>query len=168
METKEIKIECPEGYEVDKEKSTFEKIVFKKAKKSLPKTWEEFYDTYPLNNGETFIDSTCDIKTISPENSNYTTRCYKNSCNLLPDKETAEAMLALCQLIQLRDCYNSGLRPDWTNDDEEKFVLYFYKEEIIFNSTYSSSYILAFRSEELRNLFYRNFKDLIEKAKPLL
>lgn len=30
METKEVKIEAPEGYEIDKEKSTFEKIVFKK------------------------------------------------------------------------------------------------------------------------------------------
>ena len=27
---KEFKIEIPEGYEIDKEKSTFEKIVFKK------------------------------------------------------------------------------------------------------------------------------------------
>ena len=27
---KEIKIQVPEGYEIDKEKSTFEKIIFKK------------------------------------------------------------------------------------------------------------------------------------------
>lgn len=27
---KELKIEIPKGYEIDKEKSTFEKIVFKK------------------------------------------------------------------------------------------------------------------------------------------
>ena len=32
METKELKIQIPEGYEIDKEKSTFEKIVFKKKK----------------------------------------------------------------------------------------------------------------------------------------
>ena len=30
METKEIKIEIPEGYEIDREKSSYEKIVFKK------------------------------------------------------------------------------------------------------------------------------------------
>jgi len=29
METKELKIQTPEGYEIDKENSTFEKIVFK-------------------------------------------------------------------------------------------------------------------------------------------
>lgn len=31
METKTLKIEVPNGYEIDKEKSTFENIVFKKA-----------------------------------------------------------------------------------------------------------------------------------------
>lgn len=30
--SKELVILCPEGHEVDKEKSTFEKIVFKKVK----------------------------------------------------------------------------------------------------------------------------------------
>ena len=30
MDTKELKIQIPEGYEIDKENSTFEKIVFKK------------------------------------------------------------------------------------------------------------------------------------------
>ena len=33
-ETKEFKIEIPKGYEVDKENSTFEKIVFKKVEKN--------------------------------------------------------------------------------------------------------------------------------------
>lgn len=32
---KEIKIIPPEGYEIDKERSTFEKIVFKEIKKAL-------------------------------------------------------------------------------------------------------------------------------------
>jgi hypothetical protein len=35
--TKEIVISIPEGYEIDKEKSTFEKIVFKKKEQTLPK-----------------------------------------------------------------------------------------------------------------------------------
>ena len=38
---KELKIEVPKGYEIDKEKSTFEKIVFKKVEdpfSKLPKT----------------------------------------------------------------------------------------------------------------------------------
>ena len=38
---KHINIECPQGYEIDKEQSTFERIVFKEIKKGLPKKWEE-------------------------------------------------------------------------------------------------------------------------------
>lgn len=30
MEEKELKIDTPSGYEIDREKSTFEKIIFKK------------------------------------------------------------------------------------------------------------------------------------------
>ena len=41
METKELKIQIPDGYEIDKEKSTFEKIVFKK-KDTKPRSWEEY------------------------------------------------------------------------------------------------------------------------------
>lgn len=41
MKDRELKIEVPDGYEIDKEKSTFEKIIFKKVEKELPKSWEE-------------------------------------------------------------------------------------------------------------------------------
>ena len=40
---KELKIEIPDGYEIDKENSTFEKIVFKPLN-PYPKTWEECID----------------------------------------------------------------------------------------------------------------------------
>jgi len=35
MKTQELKIEIPKGFEIDKEKSTFEKIVFKEVKTDL-------------------------------------------------------------------------------------------------------------------------------------
>ena len=35
METKEVKIEVPKGYEIDKENSTFERIKFKPIKKAM-------------------------------------------------------------------------------------------------------------------------------------
>ena len=38
---KELKIIPPIGYEIDRQKSTFEKIVFKKIPEN-PKTWEEY------------------------------------------------------------------------------------------------------------------------------
>ena len=47
METKELKITIPEGYEIDKDNSTFEKIVFKK-KDTKPRSWKEYLE---LNTG---------------------------------------------------------------------------------------------------------------------
>ena len=53
---KELKIEVPQGYEIDKEKSTFEKIVFKKIKVELPKTWDEFKFIPSLKLGMNFVN----------------------------------------------------------------------------------------------------------------
>ena len=38
---KELKIIPPIGYEIDRQKSTFEKIIFKEIPEN-PKTWEEY------------------------------------------------------------------------------------------------------------------------------
>lgn len=43
---KELKIEIPEGYEIDKEKSTFEKIVFKKKQEEEYPRFEQTYQNY--------------------------------------------------------------------------------------------------------------------------
>lgn len=40
---KTFKINIPEGYEIDKDESTFEKIVFKKIEKKLITSWEELH-----------------------------------------------------------------------------------------------------------------------------
>ena len=40
MKTKEFKIQIPEGYEIDKENSTFECIKFKSIKKNITKLWK--------------------------------------------------------------------------------------------------------------------------------
>lgn len=36
-----MKIQVPEGYEIDRENSTFENIIFRKAERKLPKKWED-------------------------------------------------------------------------------------------------------------------------------
>ena len=58
---KELNIQVPEGYEVDKEKSTFEKIIFKKIENKLPKTWEEFCERNPIDSSECFITNSSEI-----------------------------------------------------------------------------------------------------------
>jgi len=163
---KEIKINVPDGYEIDKENSTFECIKFKPIKKKLPKTWEEFCKTYPKKERDCWVNSNSKI-----ENIYYSTNQERNNIedrNLLPNKKYAEAMLALCQLIQLRDCYNNGWIPDWTDDCNPKYCIIIFHNHILKSILSETSTILAFKTEELRNEFLTNFKELIEVAKPLL
>ena len=87
---------------------------------------------------------------------------------MLPDRATAEAVLALCQLIQLRNAYNGDWVPDWEDDEEDKYIIYSYKSrcvEGIYQNTAVSP--LYFKTLELRDEFLRNFRPLIEKLKPL-
>jgi len=164
---KEIKINVPDGYEIDKENSTFECIKFKPIVNKLPKTWEEYCKTHKRQFGESWLSGESNIENIDFAENKY----YKDVVadrNLLPNKKYAEAMLALCQLIQLRDCYNDGWIPNWSNDSVLKYCIEINTNEIHKNSFYAASRILAFKTEELRNEFLNNFRDLIEIAKPLL
>ena len=55
METKTLKIEIPNGYEIDKEKSTFENIVFKKVDEVVIK-WDKKYNGVEIKaDGEQFL-----------------------------------------------------------------------------------------------------------------
>lgn len=152
---KTFKIEVPNGYEIDKEKSTFENIVFKEVKKELPKTWFEL--------GE--IKGAYTISNIVHE----TAFLFAESChkNVFATKEQAEASLALAQLSQLREVYRNGWKPDWT-DGSYKYCIYFCNDLINFCTNYETSLFLSFQDKETRDLFLENFRDLIEQAKPLM
>ena len=55
METKTLKIEIPDGYQIDKEKSTFENIVFKKVDEVVIK-WNKCRNSVEIKaDGEHFI-----------------------------------------------------------------------------------------------------------------
>ena len=153
---KNLKITPPKGYEIDKEQSTFENIVFKSLKKDLPKSWE---DLQRINGYAVGIFS--DIHFISDV---YASERNKNT---FATREQAEACVALAQLSQLMAVYNDGWVPDWT-DIEYKYVI-FISGNYVYASFYAhAKHFLAFKTKELRDDFIDNFKDLILKAKPLL
>ena len=56
--------------------------------------------------------------------------------------------------------------PDW-EDENRKYTIDFYEDEIFSGEVSSTPSILAFNSRELRDEFLENFVDLIEKLKPL-
>ena len=157
METKEFKIQVPEGYEIDREKSTFEKIIFKKIENELPKSWEEVGNIKGW-----FTDNMCRIEYYSGGKST-----DSRDKNLFPTEEEAKASIALAQLCQLRDRYNDGWKPNWT-DNNEKFCIFFNNEKVYSGLSYYTRHILSFKTFEIREEFLKNFKDLIETAKPLL
>ena len=96
METKELKIQVPDGYEIDKENSTFECIKFKPIKMYI--TYKDICK-YIFNWRYYYTDSCGCIKfntTINIENVN-------NSINV----KQLERLLALNQLLNIVEYYNS-------------------------------------------------------------
>jgi hypothetical protein len=159
-----IKINIPEGYEVDKEKSTFEKIIFKKIKAELPKTWEEFCAQNPNTKDEYYIDVYSNIQCYKHPDSY---RMSDNDKSLLSTKEDAEAHLALIQLHRLRDIYRQGWKPNW-NDKNDKYCINYVEGIIRIYALWYSQCFLSFQSKEIAEQFIENFKDLIEQARDLI
>ena len=95
-------------------------------------------------------------------------RNVDNDKNLLPDRATAEAVLTLCQLIQLRKCYNGDWVPKCNDYTQKKYVIFFNENELRAVETHScENRLLIFTTKELRDEFLRNFRPLIEKLKQL-
>lgn len=159
-EPKEIRVEIPEGYEIDKEKSTFERIVFKK--KGVPKSWKEYCDTY---SGERYwyenelcaVDN-CGIKLAA--DSTWPKRT-------LPTKELAEKFLAYRQLMSLRYAWIGNWEPDWNKFAQDKWCIMNNAGKPV---TCICGYIsrpLSFPTREMAVEFIHCFEDLLEQAKEL-
>lgn len=129
---KDFKIKVPNGYEIDKEKSTFERIIFKKIKNKLPQSWEEMDEFLSMSNY---------IKEI----------------------------VALKQLLQLRDRYNGDWKANW-NGSSFKSTIAVYQNEVKVQSNLYESHPLVFKTKELAEQFFAapKIRELLEIAKPLL
>jgi hypothetical protein len=160
MQEKTIEIVAPEGYEVDKEKSSFDRIVFRPLpEKGLPKTWKDMgYITGCVVHWNHFEG----VGILGSD-----VEANQRNRAIWPTEAEAEASIALAQLCQLRDRYNGGWKPDW-NAEAKKYVIYRSIEGISGASYFTLPHVLAFKTPELRDEFMKNFADLIEKAKPLL
>jgi hypothetical protein len=169
---KERKITAPEGCEIEKVEliDGVAVVTFREKKRKLPKSWVEFCEMFPIKDGECVINSSCLVAELNPSKElnfmGLKEKRHVSTLGILPDRATAEAVLALCQLIQLRNCYNGDWVPDW-EDENRKYTIDFYEDEIFSGEVSSTPSILAFKSRELRDEFLRNFQDLIEKLKPL-
>lgn len=163
---KETKINIPTGYEIEKTEVVGDAltVTFKLKDSQLPRTWEEFCEMFPVTTAEHFINNDSCIHQATVIGYNRSKECDKN---LLPDLATTESILALSQLISLRNRYNQGWKPDWT-DDNNKYIIELYAGEIIaVKCTKRGTSPLYFKSAELRDQFLKYFRPLIEKLGPM-
>lgn len=102
METKELKIEIPDGYEIDKENSTFERIIFKPIKKDI--TYEDVCANI-FNEQGYYINSWGVIKFnslgVDRVNGNNATNEYQ-----------LKRLLALNMLLNIAEYYNKLHKSD--------------------------------------------------------
>ena len=139
-----------DGYEVDKIENG--NIILKPIKPKYPTTFKECYKVLKKS-----PDITPDIRMVSPEES-----------------------LLCSQLIKLKRCRDAywkiagdemGLGKPWEPDleNEELYCIQNYNKQIIKSKTNTAfNKILIFPTEEMRDTFYENFKNLIEDCMELL
>ena len=155
MEEKKLKINIPEGYEIDRENSTFEELVFKKVEEplsKLPKTWEEYckqtegYVSYFFSSPNSIIKS-----------------WFEGSYNEFVTEERVRQYVTLGKLLQLRDYWVKGY-------SEFRYAVYGDKLDgtAICDWRDNINHPLTFPTREMAQKFVECFKDLIKEARPLI
>lgn len=155
---KELKTVVPDGYEIDKEKSSLERIVFKKKEPKLPESWEEFCDMTRRAGYYLDIDGN-----IVQNGRNMDTMLYYSDRMLQSSKEDCEAHRALMQLHRLRDCYRQGWIP---RDGAAGHTIYVGDKGDIHVAWIRG--FLSFQRREIASKFAVHFRELILTAKELL
>lgn len=148
---KEFKIEIPEGYEIDKEKSTFENIVFKK-KEEVVNCWEDIKCTKGIwiNKFSKFIDFNIDPLLYN----------HDENKNVFLNKKYAKSALALAQISQLLPYYDSNV--DWNNSEAKKYCICKYQDTIIIDTWDYYYQPIAFNTQEEAERFLKHNEQLIK------
>ena len=112
---KEIKIQVPEGYEIDEKNSTFECIKFKPIKKV--ETYDDVARELFLNKKAYFTDVHRKISDVTMRND------YWGPNNCVTRKQ-AEKLLAINKLMNVAHYLNKDWKPDWNNHYQNKFYIF--------------------------------------------
>ncbi len=118
-----------------------------KEKDTKPRSWEEYC--------ESRMGGYC--------------ACFPtDNYDMFASQEEAEAFHALGKLIQLRDAWWDGWKPDWGDDKQDKYCIVPHRKRVDKELHFVKPYILAFPTEDMRDDFLDTFGDLIEQAKMFL
>jgi len=155
--TQQIKLQIPNGFEIDRENSTAEEIALKPIKKQLPKTWGELGVIHGY-----WVKDDCEIgnNSVIPP-----LLCCAETRNTFATGAQAKASIAMAQLSQLRKVYRQGWKPKTWRTVYGIGYSSAGLEVLVYDYT---SVFLTFQSKEIAEEFLTNFKDLIIEAAPLL
>ena len=146
----------PDGYELDKEKSTEDTIVLNKIKKvDIEADFKKAY-----KEAATYGDY---YNVFGFEISGY----YVELC--VPSEEVAKAVTALCKLMFLKDAFNNRWEPDWNDDMQDKWVIeHTFGELNAGYTTQKKTKPFVFPTKNDCKKFLGDYRELLEIAKPLL
>ena len=153
---KELNIIPPIGYEIDRQKSTFEKIIFKKIPEN-PKTWEEYCE---MIRGNTLYYTNCDNRLALSGGS--------GAHNGFSTKERAKQFITLGKLLQLRDYWVGDWKIDSSSLPNTYLIYNNGFRETIVTKIYGENFPLTFPTKEMAKEFKDCFSDLIKQAYPLV
>ena len=154
MERKSIVIDIPDGMCIDKNKSTFEKIVLKK-KDNKPRSWKEYLE---LNTGFDGVGIDWNCGGVQ------TTGLHHRGKAIVPT-HLAQPFIAMMQLMSLRQEWIGDWKPDWRKDN---YCVAATNNNISAGVLVNFTHPLSFPTQEMATDFMNTFKDLLEIAEPLI
>lgn len=148
---KEIKITPPEGYEIDKENSTFDCIKFKPVIKRFRDGYKEVHG-YKLDNSCSCITSIDGIVTANDHTVFYS---YKQA-------KSAKAMAIISQIMANDERFGGPITDEeWSNSRVQKYCIVRLGNKPIFHAFEGTYNFLAFHTPRQRDLFLKENEDLV-------
>lgn len=128
-------------------------------KPKLPTSWDEYCEQ--MKGKPSFTSYTGDviIETVFGE---------LIHTDEFDNKEMLVAFDAFARLLKLHKAWIGDWKPDWKTYKDEKYIIATKRGEIDFRSTWVNSSPMCFPTIGMRKLFHLYFRELLEKAKPLL
>ena len=155
-EEKSIKIQIPDGYEIDEAKSSFTEIKFKPIEVKYPDSWEDAFLNKPIIGH--YFSSISELKgaTLS--------RTDKRDKNLFKAEKQAESALAYAQLTQLMalPIYNGDWEADWKDCTKFKYSISREGDRLVKGVRFNYYEEIVFKSPEIRDIFFDKYQDLLQ------
>ena len=157
MKQKSVTINIPEEYEIDKEQSTFEKIVFKKKEKEV-RTWNDLIGK-KIPNSSKYINAFSYILSEEIDSKHFDN---KEDRNYFIDEKHAKSALAMAQISQLMPYYGGAVTDEEWENLTAKYVIIRYNKEIRLWYNINAFNFLAFHTKEQRDMFYKYNERLVK------